>query len=158
MKAAAKDYLLDDERVHPIFRRKAKAVLADVRLWGRPIIVIEVFRSLERQRQLYAKGRTDDQLQKAGYSKEEIAKIRQQGFLEVDPKVTYRKTPKAHGKGLAMDVAWLVNGKVTWNVPEDWWDLYGRCAKAHGLIWGGDWKMRDKGHVELQLKEDKTHG
>jgi len=30
------------------------------------------------------------------------------------------------------------------------YDYYGKCAKAMGLIWGGDWNdPRDYGHIEL---------
>lgn len=29
------------------------------------------------------------------------------------------------------------------------WDTFGRLCKASGLVWGGDFKMKDRPHVEL---------
>ena len=29
------------------------------------------------------------------------------------------------------------------------WEFIGRIVKKHGLVWGGDWTMRDMEHVEL---------
>jgi peptidoglycan L-alanyl-D-glutamate endopeptidase CwlK len=153
MKPEDRDHLLDDERVHPIARRKFKAVLQDVRGHGLPLLVWEVYRSRERQRMLYAQGRTDAQLLKAGYTMQEIERYRAAGYTASKPKVTHAKTPRYHGRGLAMDCCWLVNGKPTWDVDMDWWQTYGRAAKAHGLVWGGDWKMKDLPHVQYEPKE-----
>ena len=150
----ARDYLLDDPRVNPTARRKFKAVLADVRGYGLPLFVWEVYRSRERQRALYAQGRTNQQLLEAGYTPEEIAKYRAMGFTSIRPVVTHARTPRYHGRGRAMDCCWLVDGKPSWNVPEEWWQTYGRAAKAHGLKWGGDWKkIKDKAHVQWEGQE-----
>jgi len=51
---------------------------------------------------------------------------------------------------MIMDCCWLVDGKPTWNVPNEWWETYGRAAEAHGLTWGGRWKMRDLPHVQYE--------
>jgi len=145
-----RDNLLNDPRVHPVAKRKFQAVLADVRSKGLPLLVWEVYRSREQQRALYAQGRTDAELRKAGFSDEEIAKYRKQGYLSTKPVVTNLRTPRYHGTGRAMDCCWLLDGKPTWNVPEEWWNTYGRAAEAHGLTWGGRWKMRDLPHVQYE--------
>lgn len=41
-----------------------------------------------------------------------------------------------HHYGLACDLVVSVSGKLTWNVD---YTFLGPLAKAHGLIWGGDW-------------------
>ena len=51
---------------------------------------------------------------------------------------------------MIMDCCWLVDGKPTWNVPNEWWETYGRAAEAHGLVWGGRWRMRDLPHVQWE--------
>lgn len=143
-----RDHLLEDERVDPTFRRKARAVLQDVRGHGLPLVVVEVYRTVGRQRMYYAQGRTDDRLRRLGYTDRELAAYRRAGYTADKPKITYTMKPTAHGEGRAMDCAWLIGGTISWNAPLDWWQKYGSSAKAHGLTWGGDWKMRDYSHVE----------
>jgi hypothetical protein len=145
-----RDNLLSDPRVNATARQKFRAVLNDVRSKGLPLLVWEVFRSREQQRALYAQGRTDAELRKAGFSDDEITKYRKQGYLSTKPVVTNLRTPRYHGTGRAMDCCWLLDGKPTWNVPEEWWNTYGRAAEAYGLTWGGRWKMRDLPHVQYE--------
>lgn len=153
MELTDRDYLLDDSRVNEVARRKFKAVLQDVRGWGLPLLVWEVYRSREKQRALYAQGRSDEQLRKAGYTDSELKLYRVWGYTADKPIVTKIINPRYHGAGRAMDCCWLVNNKPTWDVPLEWWQAYGSSAKAHGLTWGGDWKMKDLPHVQLELKE-----
>jgi peptidoglycan L-alanyl-D-glutamate endopeptidase CwlK len=54
-----------------------------------------------------------------------------------------------HTIGRAMDCAFWNGKTITWSVPAEWWSLYGKAAEAHGLVWGGEWRMRDMNHVEL---------
>ena len=57
---------------------------------------------------------------------------------------------KDDGFGHAIDCAFVVNGRLTWDVPDPWWAAYGALAVAVGLIWGGNWKsIVDEAHVEL---------
>lgn len=149
----SRDHLLNDPRVNAIARRKFLAVLQDVRGHGLPLLVWEVYRSREKQRALYAQGRSDEQLRKAGYTDSELKLYRVWGYTADKPIVTKIINPRYHGAGRAMDCCWLVNNKPTWDVPMEWWQTYGRAAKAHGLVWGGDWKMKDLAHVQLELKE-----
>lgn len=146
----SRDHLLDDPRVHPTAREKFKAVLKDVRGHGLPLFVWEVYRSREQQRALYAQGRTNAELLKVGYTPEEIARYRAQGYLASKPVVTKILNPRYHGTGRAMDCCWLIQGKLSWNAPAEWWQKYGSAAKAHGLKWGGDWKMKDYAHVQWE--------
>lgn len=55
---------------------------------------------------------------------------------------------KADGLGYAVDMVFLVNGRPSWDDAHPW-ALYGAMAKALGLTWGGEWKMRDLAHIEL---------
>lgn len=115
-----RDDLLYDKRVNAEFRRKALAVLADLRGQGIPIVVVEVYRSKVR-----------------------AALMKLQGKSKIGAK-------SKHCLGKAMDCAFQVDGKITWNVSHEWWDKYGSAAKTHSLIWGGDWhSFPDSNHAEL---------
>lgn len=61
-----------------------------------------------------------------------------------------------HQFGLAADSAFIRNGKIVISEKDPWamqgYRLYGQVAKSAGLVWGGDWKMMDLGHVELRKK------
>ncbi len=143
-----RDHLLYHPRVHPVARQLFLATLNEVRLVY-PAVVVEVYRSPTRQRMLYAQGRSDAQLRRIGFTQEEIEQARQRGYTQNKPRVTYVLQGR-HTQGKAMDIAFLVDGKLTWNVPLTWWRTYGAIAKKHGLVWGGDWKMRDYPHVEYR--------
>jgi peptidoglycan LD-endopeptidase CwlK len=57
-----------------------------------------------------------------------------------------------HQHGLAVDSAFLRNGKLVISERDPWamrgYQLYGELAARMGLTWGGRWKMMDLGHVE----------
>ena len=59
-----------------------------------------------------------------------------------------------HQYGLAADCAFLRDGKIVITEKDPWamrgYQLYGEVAEAHGLTWGGRWKMMDFGHTELR--------
>lgn len=145
------DHLLDDPRVHPTARVLFRAVLNELREAGYPVAVVEVYRSPARQRQLYAQGRSDETLREAGYTAREIAAARLAGFTAEKSVVTKKMTPGKHAQGRAMDVAFVLNGVRTYQVPASYWKAYGRIVKKHGLIWGGDWKtFPDRPHCEYR--------
>lgn len=151
MKPESRDHLLSDARVHVRARELFRAVLRELRELGIPVCVVEVYRSPERQRQLYAQGRTDEALRLKGYTEEEIRRARMAGYTASKPVVTRVMGAGMHGRGRAMDCAFVVDGKLRYNVPESWWEIYGQVAKKHGLVWGGDWKsIVDKPHVEYR--------
>lgn len=148
---AVNDHLLDAPQVHPLFRQRAKSVLQIVRAQELPLIVTVVYRSREAQRAMYAQGRTDQQLLNVGFTQEEIDRYRANGYTADKEILTIRVSPFAHGEGLAMDCAWIVDGIVTGSVPRSWWLAYGQAAKEQGLVWGGDWKDSEREHIELNL-------
>lgn len=150
MKVEARDYLLMDERVHPQARELFLELLRRVRAQGIPLVVVEVYRSKERQRMLYAQGRTDEQLRARGYTQEEIQRARKAGYTSEKKRVTNVMNAGMHSKGRAMDCAFLVDGKLRYDVRDEWWQAYGKTAKQLGLVWGGDWKMADRPHVEYR--------
>jgi len=115
----ARDQKLNDKHVDPVFRRKAIAVLKDVRGHGIPLVVVEVYRSKAR-----------------------AALMKVTGKSKIGAK-------SKHCQGKAMDCAFDDGkGGITWNVDRKWWDLFGSAAKAHGLTWGDRWRMKDTNHIE----------
>lgn len=60
-----------------------------------------------------------------------------------------------HQFGLAADSAFMRDGKVVISERDPWamrgYELYGQVAASLGLTWGGGWKsLKDLGHVELR--------
>lgn len=59
-----------------------------------------------------------------------------------------------HQYGLAADCAFVREGKLVISAQDPWvmraYERYGEVAESAGLTWGGRWKMRDFGHVELR--------
>lgn len=97
--------------LHPLMREKAQAVLADCQQAGLPLRVFEAWRSPERQRFLFAKGRTTP-----------------------GPIVTYAKAWQSyHQYGLAADFVGFIDGNWTWNLPDATWRKLHRFGENHGL-------------------------
>lgn len=97
--------------------------------YGYEMVLLEGYRSPERQARLLRKG---THVTKAGSYK------------------------SYHQFGLAADSAFIRNGKIVITEKDPWamrgYQLYGKVAKSAGLVWGGDWRMKDLGHVELRKK------
>lgn len=96
---------------------------------GYEMVLIEGYRSPERQEQLLAQGRH---------------------VTQVGANMSY------HQYGLAADSAFYRDGKIVISERDPWamrgYELYGQIAEQLGLTWGGAWKMQDYGHVELHRK------
>lgn len=94
---------------------------------GYEMVLIEGYRSPERQARLFEQG----------------AHVTQAGA-----NMSY------HQYGLAADSAFFKEGKVVISERDPWamrgYQLYGEIAAQVGLTWGGNWKMQDYGHVELR--------
>ncbi|MBS1139606.1 MAG: hypothetical protein H6R13_1059 [Proteobacteria bacterium] len=94
---------------------------------GYDMVLIEGYRSPERQAKLFEQG----------------AHVTQAGA-----NMSY------HQYGLAADSAFYRDGKVVISERDPWamrgYQLYGEIAEQVGLTWGGRWKMQDYGHVELR--------
>jgi D-alanyl-D-alanine dipeptidase len=151
VKPESRDYLLMHPQVHPTARVLFKKVLAELRESGLPATVVEVYRDPRRQRLLFAQGRTDATLKALGYTAEEIAEARRLGYTADKRIVTRIKEGGMHSQGRAMDVAFVVNDRISFDVPDAWWQRYGAVARKYGLVWGGDWKtLKDRPHVEYR--------
>lgn len=94
------------------------------------LVVTDGFRSAAQQDALYEQGRT------------------RPGAI-----VTHLRGGQSwHNYGLAVDVAVLAGGKLTWPNDDDLWLQIGAIGKVLGLRWGGDFpKFKDRPHFELRL-------
>ncbi|MFT4256755.1 MAG: M15 family metallopeptidase [Pseudoxanthomonas sp.] len=95
---------------------------------GYEMVLVEGYRSADRQNQLAARGRHVTQV---------------------------RGNRSWHQYGLAADSAFLRDGKLVISERDPWamrgYQLYGQVAKEAGLGWGGDWRtIKDLMHVELR--------
>lgn len=116
------------EGAHPDLARVIKRAAA---ISSVDFTVLEVLRTVARQRQLVAQGASRT--------------------------MNSRHLPGKDGKSRAVDIAPMLNGKVSWD-----WPLYHRlapiikqAAKDEGvpIEWGGDWaKFRDGPHWQLPWK------
>lgn len=120
--------------VHPQLLGKVLRILDVMQLAGFPMIVTDGVRTEAQQRALYAQGRT-----------EPGAIVTQLDGVHLRS----RHQIKADGFGRAVDCAFLVNGRPSWDEALPW-RLYGELAIALGLAWGGHWtSFPDKPHIEL---------
>jgi peptidoglycan L-alanyl-D-glutamate endopeptidase CwlK len=100
---------------------------------GFPMKVIAGLRTTEQQQKLYAQGRTTP------------------GNIVTNADGVKKKSnhqAKADGFGHAADLCFQGPDPFSEKHP---WNAYGACAKALGLVWGGDWKVLvDRPHIELK--------
>lgn len=110
-----------------LVKRKANAVVKEMELLGHPVRIVEGYRSMERQAELYAQGRTKP------------------GNI-----VTNAKPGESfHNYGVAVDFVFRKEG---YNASDTLWKTLGTIGKKHGFKWGGDWsKFKDKPHLEMPL-------
>jgi peptidoglycan L-alanyl-D-glutamate endopeptidase CwlK len=115
---------------------------------GISLLLICTYRSEEEQAKLYAQGRTTPgrKVTNAKWSKHNAT------------------TPQGKPASLAFDGLLLRRGTAIWGTSGDGvdddpsdddkddleaWQRYGAHAKSVGLVWGGDWKLRDYPHCEM---------
>ncbi|WP_241499268.1 M15 family metallopeptidase [Chromobacterium sphagni] len=115
----------DWSKMDPAFVQDVLRVMEKMKARGFPMVLLEGFRSAERQNRL-AGGSVKVTQAKGGESK--------------------------HQYGLAADLAPVRNGKVVISERDPWamqaYTALGEESKAAGLGWGGVWSFRDYGHVE----------
>ncbi|WP_310737669.1 M15 family metallopeptidase [Mitsuaria sp. WAJ17] len=115
------------------FRQRLLAVYKAMREQGYEMVLLEGYRSPERQAMLQRQG---PQVTQAG------------------PMQSY------HQHGLAADSAFLREGRLVISEADPWasqgYELFGQESERYGLRWGGRWRMRDYGHVELAVPEKKS--
>lgn len=110
------------EALHPDVRDKAKQLIAVMEKKGRPVLLVEGYRSAKRQDTLYNQ----------------------------KPPVTKAKGLQSyHQYGLAFDLIFKEGG---YNAPEAWWQDLGKEGRKLGLEWGGDFmNFPDRPHFEYKL-------
>jgi peptidoglycan L-alanyl-D-glutamate endopeptidase CwlK len=118
--------LLKPTKLQPLVELRANAIVDAMALMGHPVRIVEGFRSIERQNQLYAQGRTA-----AGQI------------------VTNAKGGESfHNYGVAVDFVFRNEG---YNASKELWNTLGAVGKSQGFEWGGDWKgFVDLPHFELK--------
>lgn len=115
------------DAIDPAFQQRVLVIYALMKQRGYDMALVEGYRSPARQAELAAAGKATRA--KAGQS--------------------------CHQYGLAVDSAILKNGKLQWNMNDDWvregYFLYGELAEQAGLSWGGNWRsIKDYVHVEAK--------
>lgn len=111
----------------PLVQQKANAIVAEMKRLGHEVRIVEGFRSIERQNQLYAQGRTTP------------------GSIVTNA----RGGESLHNYGVAVDFVFRKEG---YNASDTLWSLLGKVGKLQGFEWGGDWKgFVDRPHFELKL-------
>lgn len=121
-----------------VLPRLQTVALRAAEITTQPFAIVQGNRTQAQQNRLYAQGRTSP-----------------------GPIVTWTRKSK-HIGGKALDFAALVNGKINWDAK-----FYPPIAAAFhlasmetgiGIEWGGEWRTKDFGHIELNPSRDKPHG
>lgn len=115
------------EALLPLVQRQADLIIKEMEQRGHPVRLNEGFRSIERQNQLYAQGRTTP------------------GNI-----VTNAKGGESfHNYGVAVDFVFRKEG---YDASEKLWQTLGKVGKKYGFEWGGDWSgFVDRPHFEMKL-------
>jgi hypothetical protein len=131
--------------LYPAFREKVSRILSALNAWcgahlpGHRAALAEGFRSLSRQKELYAQGRTAP-----------------------GPVVTQKDGvhhASNHQTGLAADIAFVVDDGLTWDVPGDAWAYLQHLAHGEQLVSGSDWPhFKDEPHIEWPTSDTATYG
>ena len=117
---------------HPDLKARVVTLIATLEQQGLDLVLTQGVRSVAQQQALFAQGR----------SKPGKIVTNCDGLVKVS-----NHQPKADGYGYAVDVAWRIDGVITWEGP---WYRLGVLASEHGLIWGGSWlNFPDRPHLEL---------
>ncbi|RNF83895.1 M15 family peptidase [Lysobacter psychrotolerans] len=114
--------------IDPDFQQRVLAIYQVMRQHGYEMVLVEGYRSPERQARLAAGGKAT----RAGAGQ------------------------SCHQYGLAVDSAPMRDGKLQWNMEDPWtrrgYFLYGELAQQAGLEWGGNWRSI-KDYVHLEMKD-----
>jgi peptidoglycan L-alanyl-D-glutamate endopeptidase CwlK len=126
--------------IHPHLVVCVAKILDVMQILGHPMIVTDGVRTMTQQAALFAQGRTAP------------------GPIVTNAdgvvKHSNHQVHDSDGFGHAVDLAFLVDGKPSWDdkLP---WATYGYVAKTLGLRWGGDdpgfiaAHMVDRPHIEI---------
>jgi peptidoglycan L-alanyl-D-glutamate endopeptidase CwlK len=118
-------------KINPILAEKIRTLIRRAKeRYGETLVIAEGLRSRETQARYYAQGRTTP------------------GRI-----ITYKKPgTSTHETGNAVDLVFVKNGKLSW-AETNRWEIIGKlAAEIGGLEWGGNWKFKDRPHVELKKK------
>lgn len=121
------------DKLHPDLKASVDKVLKAMDALGFPMKIVQGVRTEGEQQALYAQGRTKP------------------GKIVTNHDGVTKKSNhqlKVDGYGWAVDCAFSGPDPFGEKKP---WSTYGSCAKAVGLVWGGDWvSIVDRPHVELK--------
>ena len=125
-------------QVHPALLDAYLRIQPAMASFGAPIFLIFVGRTAKEQQALYAKGR----------SQPGKVVTYLDGVLK-----TSKHQPQHDGLVHAIDFAFVNDPRTprdeTWDADMPW-AVVGQMAEHLGLVWGGRWKMRDLGHIEVK--------
>lgn len=125
------------DHAHPALGTAVRSMQADSRaIYRKELIVTSVYRSLERQSELYRIGRR-------GIPGEKVVTH----FDGFERRSRHNDWPST-AVDLAVDIEPGVPIKIVWNEAD--YEFIGILARKHGLEWGGHWaSFRDMPHVQL---------
>lgn len=117
------------------------------------VFISETRRTLAVQMAYYSRGRMEPSDTQKMYKAAGLYDI---GTAEAKSKNTWTLQSK-HIEGKAIDIVPLINERAVWTCPPGFdkakfnriLDRIGEIGKEHGLIWGGDWDVKDYPHFEM---------
>ena len=132
------------EHLFPAFAAKVQHISKELTAWcqvhlpGYASAVAEGFRSVARQQELYAQGRTTP------------------GQIVTEKDGVAH--PSNHQSSLAADLAFMHGGQLSWDVPQAAWEYLQHLAHTEGLTSGSDWKtFKDMPHLEWPASDHATY-
>lgn len=119
--------------LHPKLRAEAAEIFKEIDAAVKGCMITFTLRTIAEQDALYAQGRT----------KPGAIVTKAKGGLSY------------HNYGLALDIAFIRNGKLSYDMKADLdgdgksdWSEVVQIFKQHGWEWGGDWTFKDYPHFQ----------
>ncbi|MCL2461031.1 MAG: M15 family metallopeptidase [Defluviitaleaceae bacterium] len=114
----------DITQLSPVMQRGAAEFLKRCQAAGLPVLITETYRTPERQKELYAQGRT------------------------APGAVVTWTTTSPHMYRCAFDICRNIKGQE-WDDSDNFYAKCGAIWQGMGGVWGGSWTPQDKPHMEF---------
>jgi len=108
---------------------------------GHDLFLTCTYRSAEEQWELYKKGRM---FRDGAW----IVDTNPQTSIVTNCDGRAKKSKHNSQPSTALDFCVVIGGKVSWDARE--YAPVGELARRQGLVWGGDWTLKDFPHLELK--------
>lgn len=138
---AVTDQIRDTAKLNKLVKIQLECALAEIKKQGVTPLVVETYRTLDRQKWLYGQGRSKRQCRAVGVP---------ESYARVGGKLT-QTLYSIHLIGCAVDVVPVREGKAIWNSKDRDTIIIINTMAKHGFECGANWKtFKDSPHYQVK--------